>query len=383
MRNTLKKLTAALLALAMCLTFAGCYDENKTWAAKKGESTMPIGGYIYYLYTSYNEAASKVDSNTDVLKGTIDGKEAKTWIRDQALNRLKAFYYISDKFDELGLTLTDEDKADMDSVTSGLWSYYQTTMEELGVSRDSLNLVHSVYSMKYQKVFEAMYGEGGELAIPENELKTYYTDNYYSYEYFYAPLSKTNEDGTNTDLSDDEKAELKSTFEKYAEQINGGKTTVNEAANEYAVESATDSTYNSPMPAISTNINSTMLNALKTLEDNKATFVETSTSYYVLRRLPVADKFEELLSSDLDKLNLLSSMKGEDFDEYVLEKAAEVQGVEVNEKALNSVNLSTLVNDNNKKGTASSSAETSSSAASSAPESSESSASSGTESSEA
>ncbi len=54
-----------------------------------------------------------------------------------------------------------------------------------------------------------MYGEGGELAIPEEELKTYYTDNYYSYEFFYAPLSKSNEDGTSTDLSDDEKAELK------------------------------------------------------------------------------------------------------------------------------------------------------------------------------
>lgn len=359
MRNTLKKLTAALLALAMCLTFAGCYDENKTWAAKKSDSTMPIGGYIYYLYSSYGEASSKVNSDTDVLKGTIDGKEAKSWIRDQALNRLKAFYYVSDKFDELGLELTEEDKTSIDSLTSGLWPYYQTAMETFGVSKDSFNLAYSTYSVKYQKVFEAMYGEGGELAIPEEELKTYYTDNYYSYEFFYAPLSKSNEDGTSTDLSDDEKAELKSTFEKYAEQVNNGKTTVNEAANDYAEKSLTDSTYNSPMPAISTNINSTILNALKTLDDNKATFVETSTNYYVLRKLPAADKFEELLSSDSDRLSLLSSMKGEDFDKYVLEKAAEVQDVEVNEKALNSVNLSTLVNDNNKKGTASSSAESS------------------------
>ncbi len=53
---------------------------------------MPIGGYIYYLYSSYGEASSKVNSDTDVLKGnTIDGKEAKSWIRDQALNRLKGF----------------------------------------------------------------------------------------------------------------------------------------------------------------------------------------------------------------------------------------------------------------------------------------------------
>ena len=50
----------------------------------------------------------------------------------------KAFYYVSDKFDELGLELTEEDKTSIDSLTSGLWPYYRTAMETFGVSKDSL-----------------------------------------------------------------------------------------------------------------------------------------------------------------------------------------------------------------------------------------------------
>ena len=62
MRNIWKRAAAAVLALAMCLSFAGCYDENMTWAARKDDDTLPIGGYIYYLYSAYTEAASQVDS---------------------------------------------------------------------------------------------------------------------------------------------------------------------------------------------------------------------------------------------------------------------------------------------------------------------------------
>ena len=60
MRNIWKRAIAGMLALAMCLSFAGCYDENKTWAARQGDDTMPIGGYIYYLYSAYSEAMQKV-----------------------------------------------------------------------------------------------------------------------------------------------------------------------------------------------------------------------------------------------------------------------------------------------------------------------------------
>ena len=53
MMKSMKRLMALALALLLCLSFAGCYSQDKTWAAKMGNDTMPIGAYIYYLSSAY------------------------------------------------------------------------------------------------------------------------------------------------------------------------------------------------------------------------------------------------------------------------------------------------------------------------------------------
>ena len=135
MKNICKRAAAGLLALVLCLSFAGCYSENNTWAARKGDDTLPIGGYIYYLYSAYSEAASKVDSETRVLDAEIDGEPASQWIRDEAMNYLQAYYYIGDKFTEYGLEWTDDDQTQADNLTDSYWTYYQSVMEPMGVAQ--------------------------------------------------------------------------------------------------------------------------------------------------------------------------------------------------------------------------------------------------------
>lgn len=358
MRSILKKAFAAVLAASLCLSLAGCYDENNSWAAKKGEDTMPIGGYIYYLFNSYYEAVSKVPSDQEVLKTTIEDKDGQTWIKDKAMNSLKSFYYISGKFDELGLELTEEDQDTIQSSTDSMWSYYKSTLEALGVAKDSFNTAASIYNTKYQKVMDALYGEGGEMEIPEDELKSYFTENYYSYEYFYASLSTTDEEGNSVDLSEEEKEEVKSKMETYVDKINTGDTTVEDAASEYAEDtlgSAGNSTYQAPSPTLADNVTTTIKDALDGLEDNKAALAETTTGYYVVRKLPIADKFSDTVSDETQKRNLISTMKRDDFSDFVSEQAEKVEGLELNEKAIGMVKLSKLVNDSNKMGTSSAS----------------------------
>ena len=202
MRNIWKRTAAAVLALVLCLSLAGCYNENNTWAARKGDDTMPIGGYIYYLYSAYSEARDQVDSDTAVLDAEIDGVDASQWITDRALNYLNAYYYISDKFSEYGLELTEDDQTQIDNTTTNFWRYYQSTFEDdLGIARDSFSKAYSEYTVKFQKVMEAMYGEGGELALAAGELEDYFTETYLSYEYFYVPLTTTNDDGESETLT--------------------------------------------------------------------------------------------------------------------------------------------------------------------------------------
>lgn len=354
MRNIWKQVVAVALSLALCLSFAGCYDENKTWAARQGDDEMPIGGYIYYLYSAYSEAASKVDTETKVLDSEIEGEDASQWIKDLAMNYLQAYYYIENKFDEYGLEMTEEDQEQVENTTSSLWPYYQSTMEDMGISRSSFEQAYSLYGVKFQKVMAAMYGEGGELALDENAMKDYYCDSYVTYEYFYAPLTTTNDDGDSVDLTDEEKADLKSKFETYVDEINAGNTTVSDAADEYAESSGTTSSYQGPVSIKPDNLSSEISTALSSAKDNEAVFAETTSGYYVLRKLSVKEYYEANVVGNEDQItSLLSDMKGEEFNDYVLEQATSVEGIEVNDKAINSVKLSKLVTDSNRNGTSS------------------------------
>lgn len=377
MRNVWKQVVAVALSLALCLSFAGCYDENKTWAARQGDDEMPIGGYIYYLYSAYVEAAGKVDTETAVLDSEIEGQDASTWIKDMALNYLQAYYYVGDKFEEYGLELTEEDQQQVEAATSSVWPYYQTTMEELGISRTSFEKAYSLHGTRLQKLMAAMYGEGGELALEDGALEEYYCGAYLNYEYFYAPLTTTNEDGESVDLTDDEKAELKSQLENYVTEINEGNTTVSDAATAYAETSGTDSTYQGPLSVQSENMTGEIFTALNSVDEGEAVFTETASGYYVLRKLSVKDYYQENIAGNEDQLaSLLSEMKGEEFNDYILEQAAAVEGVELNTSAIDSVSVSSMVNDSNRNGTSSEAESSASSDEESSSESSESEASS-------
>ncbi len=363
MRNIWKRVVAVALSLALCLSFAGCYDENKTWAARQGDDQLPIGGYIYYLYSAYMEAANKVGTDTSVLDSEIEGQDATQWIKDLAMKYLKAYYYVGDKFEEYGLEITEEDQQQVESTTNNVWSYYQSTMEPMGISRASFEQAYSLFGIKQQKLMAAMYGEGGELALEDGAIEEYYCGAYTNYEYFYASLSTTNDEGESVSLSDEEKTALKEQLDEYVDKINKGDMTLSEAADDYAKDSGTESSYMGPMAVKSDNLSSEVFDGLNSVDEDEATVVETTTGYLVLRKLSIKDYYDENVAGNEEQLSsLLSEMKGKEFNDYVLEQASSVEGIELNQAAIDSIKVTSLVSDSNRNGTSSEESAESSSA---------------------
>ena len=356
MRNTVKKLLAAALAAVLCLSLTACYSENNSWAARKGDDTLPIGAYIYFLNSAYSEAADKVSSDQEVLKADIDGATGKQWTLDRAENYLRSYYYLSEKAEEMGVGLTEEDLESAAASTDSMWTYYKTTLEGMGIAKESFNKAYSVYNTLYEKVFDKIYAEGGDLEVPEDELKAYFTENYYSYDYFYVSLSTTDEDGNSVDMSDDEKASVKESLDAYAAQINAGRLTVEEAATEYAevaLGGEENSTYYAPSPILKDNASETIKTALEDAQEGEAVVADASTGYYLLRRKAIADTFDEIKDDEDQVESILGNMKAKDFQEYVIQQGAQEEGVEINAGALKTVSLSKLVTDDNKMGTVS------------------------------
>lgn len=365
MSKIVKRLIAVALSAVMIISAAGCnlYNENNLWAAEKGDRKLSIGGYIYYLNVALSEAAGKISTDDKVLDSTVDGEKAETWIRNKALEYVNKYFFVSDKFDELGLEFSEEDQTTIEDNTDYMWSYYGSAYEALGVSKESFVAVYTEYSQKYSMIFEHMYGPEGEKAVSDEEITSYYEENYYNYEAISLPVTTTDDEGNSVAMEDDAKADVKTDLEDLKKKIESGDVTMEAAASEYtgSHEELTDATIYSTNTGKIEDASTVLQNAVVALKEGETSeVVEDASNYYLIVRLPIADKTEETLADESTKTSILSSMKSEEFSDYIDEQGVSMQGINLNDSGMKSVSLSGLVSENNEKGTSSVSSEVSS-----------------------
>lgn len=351
MRNIFRKAVCVCLALCLCLSLGACYSEENTWAAKHGDDTMPIGSYIYYLNSAYTDAGSHVSANDAILGASIDGKSAKEWMKDRALAYVGAYYFVRDKFDEMGLTLSEDDLSAIDTGASTYWTYYKEGMEAMGVSEDSFKKAYAEHNVRARLLMLAMYGEDGEMAVSEDDFWDYYEENYYSYEYMYVSKSKTDEENNSVALTDEELADMKDSLQEFAGQINDGSITLSEAYTEYSYVSMSTPSHEAPGASRKSMIHTNISSELPNMKDNEAKLVEVDQGIYLLQKLSLRDYFDTLMADADQKDDLLVEMKNAEFIEYAMEQGKALNGVEVNEKAIGRISVDSIAPSKDAKGT--------------------------------
>lgn len=177
--NFLKKLTAASLAAVMGVSMAACHTgEDTKWVAKYGEETVPAGVYLQMLYAQYYTVTDELAGEDgelpkNPLKEQIDGVTVSQKMTEGAKKDLAGFIAVEEKFKELNLTLPQEQIQQVDGMLEMYWQYISPSYTENGISKDSYRMVQ-MNSAKKSAIFEAIYGEGGTEAVPEEELKEKY-----------------------------------------------------------------------------------------------------------------------------------------------------------------------------------------------------------------
>lgn len=229
----IKKMTAALLAASMAAALTGC-GENTTWGADIDGQRIPAGVLIYFLQTSYYDAQSKLYeeaseasgdetgtgdiTQTDVYTSQIEGKNGRDWVYDDATKQMQIYAAVESRFDEYGLTLTDEERDSAELYCDQLWDnggedYYSS----MGISRDSYISIY-LNNEKRSKLFEYLYSEGGEYGVPDSDVKTYLSENYALINYIDMELK----DGEGNLLKSDGKAERMAMAQEYVERYKNG-----------------------------------------------------------------------------------------------------------------------------------------------------------------
>ncbi len=316
-----KKVTALLAVCALAIGMTACGTNSGSEIVAENENTkITMGAYAYAMYSAYYEASYYVpDATASILSQEIDGQPAEDWMRERALENLKSMFIVDAKAAELGITLTDEERKNIDTNMDSSWNTSDESIQQLmsyGVTKEGVKQLYYEFNTKYTKIFQTLYGEGGEKAVSIEDKKNYLIENYTDFAYFTKSVSS---------LTDDEKAAAKETLDAYAAAINDGSKTMEQVAEEYKTAENLSS---DPLQTDITNLTtdteysmyySEMVTALNEMNLGEARVVETSSSYMLVVKNDINATAEEKLQDEELDFQVLVDLKS---DEYISDMTA-------------------------------------------------------------
>lgn len=214
MKRAAAALCAAVLAASM---LAGCSQTDYSMTVS-GEK-INAGVYINFLLTEMTNQmstlyyAQKISDPSEALTQNIDGKSFKTYVKEEAIKKTKEFAAINAKFDELGLKLTKDQKAEIKEQVESSWEQAKDFYEVEGISKESLKMVTEM-TYKRQAVFDHYYETDGETPVTDEDIQNYLNENFIRFKQIAFSKSFAAE-GEDVDA---ENAEIKAKAESYLEQ---------------------------------------------------------------------------------------------------------------------------------------------------------------------
>ena len=202
-----KKITAALTAALLCTaSLTACSDTS--YVMTVGDSKINAGIYIYNELTEMSYQMTMMYYQKGIKKDyfdqKVDGKAFDEYLSDYALTATKEYAAVVDKFNELGLTLSDEDIKSINDSISSTWDSQGEFYESEGISKESVKLALKGSKMR-EELFDYYYAEGGEEAVSDDEMVKYLDDNYLRYKSisFAKTTASTDSSSSATDSSTD------------------------------------------------------------------------------------------------------------------------------------------------------------------------------------
>ncbi len=369
MNSSLKRTLAAALCGAMILSAASCGSSTKTALTVDGEE-ISAGIYIYYQMSALGEAQEKLAEeqpdldmsaeNFDITAYSVEGTPVSEWVKNKAVEQCRKYAALNNKFEELGLALTAEESSEINDYVNGLWTeenmyaqyiygvdiigeYY----EQYGIGQQSFK---NVYAMTYKqdKIFDALYGEGGSLEVSADELKANVVENYALVKYLeieegydaqeYYSMLEQGKSFSEMKQAYDTAVELAEIEKEMAEAEENGEQYGGTYPEELVVAASEESELESVIKKDSESPSAEFVSSVFAMGNDESTIVSvpnettdadgnnvTTFKFYVVSRLDITAN-EETLEQYCDVV--LHEQKDEEFDASVEAEAAALSAVE-------------------------------------------------------
>lgn len=325
----LTKISALLLTVAVLLGFSSCADTS--YAAKSGDDTVSAGVYLGILINSYYTAASNVeDTETDLFSQKIDGVAADEYIKNLAEAGCKEIIAVDRLFDEYKLSFTDEEMEEFNSSINQIWPSIEAAYIENGCGKESFKKINLMEEKK-NKIFEYYYSKDGKEPVSEDTLKKEFKETCTKIKFIAVDYQTHFDVETADKATDEQKTELKAAADKYVQRLKNGEDIHKLIAEEEALGKDDDDNSTTAVEEVDytfiqkdTSDSPSQINAdiFKAAVGVPTVIENSTTGYYVIVREDVDENSEEY---DDHKFSVLSSLKGDEFDEVMVKAASEVK----------------------------------------------------------
>ncbi len=179
--KTFKKAAAAVCSFCLAAAMlTSCADT--TYICKSGDKSINAGVFIFYVMSQINQQAYTYYQSNGKMSEDIINEEygdgtmtVGDFAHEDAYTSCQKLMCTMLKFDEMGLSLTDDEKHEIADAVEASWDpdYY----ESMGIAKSSLEQIQTALEMD-EKLFYAYYGEGGINEVSDSDIDAFIKDNY-------------------------------------------------------------------------------------------------------------------------------------------------------------------------------------------------------------
>ena len=319
-------LLAGLLA-AGSLTGCGSLEDSDVVATVNDtDITAGVANFLARYTQAQYETYYAGYMGDDMWSGEVeDGETYQDTVKDSILESLENMYLMEQHMDEYEVSLSDEEKNAIKEAASEFDSANGLSEKEK-VSGSTDNVERVLELLTIQKKVQDAIEAGADTEVSDEEAAQK------SMQYVVFPFTSTDEEGNSVDLTDEEKAELKTTAESFAAGAAGAADFAAYAAQQG--QTSQDATFDGETTTLPTQL----VEAADALDEGETTgLVEGDNGYYVARVTSLLDRE----ATDAKKQEIVSQRQQELLDDTI-DGWREDADIEVHEKVWDKVDFTTL-----------------------------------------
>ena len=325
---------AAVLAMAgvfgaACMTgCSGSLDTDAVVATVGGEDvTLGVANFYARMqqgqYETYYAGMMGTTPEEMWSQEYTEGTTLEDETKDGVLEMLEDLYVISQHADEYEVALTeDEEKAISDAAAQ--FDADNTDEAKEAVSGYRKDVEKLLELLTIQNKMEKPMKEGVDEEVSDEEAAQK------SMQYVYFPFTTTDDSGNSTEMTDEEKEDLRSAAQDFDDQVKDGEDF------ESAAESADVEVRTTTFDSESTSPDADLIAAADALEaeGDVTEVIETDSGLYVARLTSLLDRD----ATDQEKKNIVEQRRQDQYNS-LLEEWRDAAEIDVNERNWNKIDF--------------------------------------------